>query len=569
MKKIDSLILKVFAVMAFVLFSAPTAEAATMNFVLEKEEFTPDETFSLDLKVDSEGVGVNAAEGTIKFPPNLLEVKNIDRTGSIFNFWLEDPTFSNDRGEVRFIGGSTAGYSGKSLQILKIIFRVKGTGTASVSVTDGAITASDGSGTNVFVAGRGVEIRGLTRVAAPGVIQIERPSIPAAALPAAPKIEVPLYPDEKAWYSTSTRFLTHWELPRDVINVATIIDKNPASVPSKAEGLFDNKIFPPLADGIWYIHTQFRNSVGWGPVSHYRIAIDTSPPLPFTVSFSDGLKSDNPSPVISYMTADQPSGVVEYEVRLDSEAPVIAKEALTKVDPLFPGNHTVRIIARDVAGNSAESTENFEVVPIESPVFASVPKSVFIGEGGLITRGTVTAGRKVLVILRDRGGEYVDSAEGLSDDKGNWSVEIDRPLSGGVYYAEAVSIDTRGARSLPVRSENVRARVRPLLIINGIGITPAGFYVAIILIFAGAFFAGRYYDRRMSGRRSLRIALVNRDIMNMLELIKRDISKASDSSDAVGNKVGKEIHFLLSKATENIDKMNRYVTESIEEIDEK
>jgi len=57
--------------------------------------------------------------------------------------------------------------------------------------------------------------------------------------------------------------------------------------------------------------------------------------------------------------------------------------------------------------------------------------------------------------------------------------------------------------------------------------------------------------------------------MNMLDLIKKDILKASDSSDAVGNKVGKEIRFLLSKATGNIDKMNRYVTESIEEIEEK
>lgn len=567
MKK--GLILKIFTVLILTVASVAKAEGAAMNFILEKDEFAPDETFSLDLKIDTEGVGINAAEGTIKFPRDVLEVKNIDRTGSIFNFWLEEPSFSNDRGEVKFIGGATTGYSGKSLQILKIIFRVKGTGMAPISVVDGAITASDGSGTNVFVAGPGVEIRGLAGVAAPGVIQIERPVIPAAALPPAPKIEVPLYPNEEAWHGSSTRFLTRWELPPEIIRVATLVDKNPASVPPRPEGLFDNKIFSPLADGIWYLHVQFRNSVGWGPVAHYRIAIDTSPPLPFVVNLSSGVESDNPSPVASYATADQPSGVVEYEVRVDSEDPVFTKDASAKIDPLFPGSHVIRVIARDAAGNSAEASAEYKALPIEPPAFSEIPDRVFIGEGNLVAKGTAMPGRSVLLIIRGRGGEYIDSTEGVVDEKGNWSAEIDRPLSGGVYYAEAVSIDTRGARSLPIRSENIIAKPRPVILINGFGITPAGFYVTIISALIAAFIAGRYYDRKMSGRRSLRIAIVNRDVMNMLDLIKKDILKASDSSDAVGNKVGKEIRFLLGKAAGNIDKMNRYVTESIEEIEEK
>ena len=57
-----------------------------------------------------------------------------------------------------FIVGSTSGFSGKSLQILKIVFRTKEAGNADLTFTDAAITASDGSGTNVISTIRGVQI---------------------------------------------------------------------------------------------------------------------------------------------------------------------------------------------------------------------------------------------------------------------------------------------------------------------------------------------------------------------------------------------------------------------------
>jgi len=80
----------------------------------------------------------------------------------------------------------------------------------------------------------------------------------------------------------------NWDLPNDVTAVATEVDQHPDAVPAKSEGLFDNKTFSPLEDGVWYLHVQFKNSIGWGPTLHYRIGIDTAPPLGFSVTSPSG-----------------------------------------------------------------------------------------------------------------------------------------------------------------------------------------------------------------------------------------------------------------------------------------
>ena len=48
--------------------------------------------------------------------------------------------------------------NGLSLQILKIVFRVKGNGVANVILDDAAVTANDGLGTNILSLVRGLKI---------------------------------------------------------------------------------------------------------------------------------------------------------------------------------------------------------------------------------------------------------------------------------------------------------------------------------------------------------------------------------------------------------------------------
>lgn len=138
--------------------SVSTASAAVLGVSLDKDTINVGEKFTANIRIDSEGIGINAAQVTLQFPANILEITEVDRTGSIFDFWLRLPEFSNETGRLVFVGGSTSGFSGKSLQILKIVFKTKEAGNADLTFTDAAITASDGSGTNVISTIRGAQI---------------------------------------------------------------------------------------------------------------------------------------------------------------------------------------------------------------------------------------------------------------------------------------------------------------------------------------------------------------------------------------------------------------------------
>src|SRR3989344_5808805 len=98
------------------------------------------DSFSVDIKIDSEGDGINAAQASLSFKKDVLKIESIDKVGSVFSFWAEEPTYSNDEGKLSFIGGTINGVSGSTLQVLKIKFKSKVVGEGIISFDDGAIT---------------------------------------------------------------------------------------------------------------------------------------------------------------------------------------------------------------------------------------------------------------------------------------------------------------------------------------------------------------------------------------------------------------------------------------------
>ena len=113
----------------FTLLSVGFVQAADFNATPPTGQFSLKQEFSVNIKVDASDESINAAQAKIKFSPDILEVKSISKEGSIFNFWLQEPEFSNMDGTIEFIGGALNGVSGASLQVLKINFISKGVGT--------------------------------------------------------------------------------------------------------------------------------------------------------------------------------------------------------------------------------------------------------------------------------------------------------------------------------------------------------------------------------------------------------------------------------------------------------
>lgn len=566
-----------FSAVVFLSFVALPAKAAVFQLLTDKETAAIGDSLTITVIIDSEGTGINAAEATLQFPNNILEATEISKENSIFNFWLEEPSFSNEDGLVNFIGGSSSGFSGRSLHLININFNVRGSGQGEIVFLDGAAAASDGSGTNVLTEMRGVTVNilpitgvlpGITPSPVPPVEIIERPAVPTGELPEIPSIQVPLYPNEGEWNNLVSRFYAIWPLPNDVTGVATLLDKNPTSNPSISEGLFESKTFLPLSDGIWYLHVRFRNDIGWGETAHYKISIDTTPPLPFVLELNTEEISDNPSPFLSYKSADDLSGLKHYVIAATGEEADFTFEESYIFKPLSPGKYLITVRAVDRAGNIVEESVDVEILPIESPIITFTSEKVVLDEESIRITGTALQNEKIKIILFSENGDIIAEDEVAVDGLGNWSKEFREPVRKGKYFIEVQTIDSRGAKSLFVRSSIVTVVEKPFLVIAGINITQMWFFIFLIAILLSGFAIGWFSYKLRQKQLGRRVVIAQRDVFNVFAMIEKDIDKILKSyeDNNINERELTEAEYILKKIKENLKKTQKYIIDNIGEI---
>lgn len=548
-------------ILATTFLFANTANAASLFFTPGTGEFGLGKEIAVDLKIDSAGVGINAGQATIRFPKEMLEVKSIDKTDSTFNFWLEEPAFSNTDGAITFVGGTPYGISGASIQVLHIVFITKSSGVATVSIVDSAVTASDGSGTNVltktndaaFTIPSATVSATVTPVTVVPPTQIKREPVAPSGLPIKPVVSIPLYGDPAGWSNHSNIFSASWGLPLDISGVATAINKQPNFSPSTDAGLFDNKMFESLSNGTWYLHVRFRNDIGWGPTAHYRIGVDTEPPLPFELTSNEKTLSDDPTLVLNFKTSDAISGISKYQIKTDGGdwATILIKDfkgTYTHHDD-EPGKHTIFVRAVDGAGNSIEDSIEHEVTPLASPTFTFVTTKLFSDEvRGLTFRGTGLPSTEILLLLR-KGEAIVASSTIPVDVNGNWELTSSDLLLSGRYIATIQNKDARGARSLVVTSDEIKVTGRYTTVIT----------IALILLL-GSLIAGYIFYKARRERTSLRVQVAERDTANVFNMIKTDIQKLQDAQKT---ETPVDDEFLAEKLKKSVEKMGSYVKDEI------
>lgn len=110
-------------IISFILFPAATF-AARLYLESSQEEYHQGDVFIEEIRLNTQGEYINTVEINLSFPEDILEVKDLSKGNSILTLWIKEPTFSNEKGEVSFIGGVPAGYQGWDGLLAKIIFRV-------------------------------------------------------------------------------------------------------------------------------------------------------------------------------------------------------------------------------------------------------------------------------------------------------------------------------------------------------------------------------------------------------------------------------------------------------------
>jgi len=519
-------------------------------------------TFSVKIKVNSGGEAINAAEGTLIFNPDELQVVSLSKSGSIFSLWTTAPTFSNFTGEIAFGGGTPSGFTGTSGTIITITFKAKSVGSSNVNFSSGSVLAADGKGTNILGNMNGGVYTLKSKITAPPAEEVPpeteyiSPTMPSGA-PGAPVISSSTHPELNKWYPNNNPEFS-WKLPADVTAVKLLINEIPTTLPIILyTPPISEKKLEDLEDGVWYFHIRFENQYGWGGITHRKVLIDTEPPETFELEVDNEGDPTNPTPILHFDTTDSLSGVEYYEVKIgEGDTMPITTAALKinpyKMPPQAPGKRSVIVKAVDKAGNSTPATTNVVITPIETPVITDIPQTVRPGDI-LIIKGTSLYPDAVVTVFVKKEGEEVETRDVVTDKEGNWFFTYDKSLKKGTYQVWAEITDNRGAKSNPTEKFTIAATLPIILKFGEITIEYLTIIITLVtlLVFliSIVFFALRqlFFWRKRVKKETKE---VEESVRGAFKALREEVQKQIEYLDKKAGltKAEKETHDKLQKA---------------------
>jgi hypothetical protein len=439
------------------LFAGPTlVSAATLYLSPSSGSYPVGGTFTVNVMVSSASEAANGYSGTVSYPSDLLELTSLGKGGSVVSLWVQEPSYSS--GMANFEGVTfNPGYKGGAGKIISLTFKAKARGTATVRFNSGSILANDGQGTNILT-GLGSAKFTIGEGAEPEPTPTPTPDV--TGKPATPKITSPTHPDPAAWYAVNDATFK-WGLQSGVDGVNILADQQPTSDPgTSSDGLFSSYTYQDVKDGTWYAHLRVRNKNGWSSIAHFQFNIDTVGPDAFTIHEIPVLEPSDLTRSFRFDASDSGSGIAQYEVRIDDEAPQMWKDDGTHVyvtPPASPGKHTLRVRALDKAGNAREATVEFRIQALAAPRITDTPRDARSGDV-LVVKGMTYPNTNVMVWTQF-GDEQARGQAVTSDDLGKFVFVSEEDLREGSYRVWATVSDALGNVSEP--SDIITIRVKP------------------------------------------------------------------------------------------------------------
>jgi hypothetical protein len=375
---------------------------------------------------------INAVSGTISFPKDLLEILSISTTDSLINFWVNKPKFSNSLGTISFEGIIVnPGFSGDEGKIIKINLKAKEKGKAPLILSNASVLANDGDGTNV-----------LEKLNHSSVTIEEEVQKESKDLPITPNITSETHPDETKWYSNKN-VKVQWQIPAEITQVYSILSNKNNTIPNTLKSNPKNiSRYNNLKDGIWYVHTKFKNTFGSGPTKHFGIKIDTTPPDSFSVVENILSEKNNGNTNFTISATDALSGIDHYTFVVDNNLPIEWLDDgshIYKTNALAPGFHILNATVYDKANNSTKSNISFKISDLLTPEITEYKEFIKENEEYQIG-GTAFPESKIEVFLNklDTKKDKNIVLETKTDEKGHFAVSSEK-LSHGTYDVYAKS----------------------------------------------------------------------------------------------------------------------------------
>lgn len=425
----NKILVPLIILLAFLVAPFTVEAEAFLYLTPPKTNFNVDDEFFVSIKLNTGGTPVNAVKTVVYFPKDKLSIINISKDGSIFSLWPEEPKFSNDSGEISFLGGLPhPGFNGSDGQLLSIKFKAKDRGSVNLNFGESAVLASDGRGTNIFSYGEKANY---------------------ILKPIAPEVFSSTHLDEEKWYSNK-RLELEWKLSSDITDVSFVLDKNTDSEPDNiSEGKLNSKTYQDLDDGIWYFHLKTKDALGWSAARHFAVNIDTVLPRPFEIAVNNEGDSTNPRPILYFDVSDETSGIDYYRIEFENgDSVILANPGINQyqLPPQEPGTKSIVIEAYDKAGNFRKNVAGVVIHPIEKPIVTIWPRIYTAGEERFYVEGEAIPQAEITIFL-EKGGNIAKEWKALSGKQGAWKFSTTELLESGVYNLFTKARDMRGALS--------------------------------------------------------------------------------------------------------------------------
>jgi hypothetical protein len=139
---------KYFLFLLLIISFVPKISSATeMFFSPASVTVQKGELIKINLYLTSPEDSLNAAEGKLIFPGDLLSVSNINFGNSVLNFWPEQPHLEKD-GVIIFSGVTPGGFGSAGQNLLfTVFFKALKEGKANLEIKDAVALKNDGAGT--------------------------------------------------------------------------------------------------------------------------------------------------------------------------------------------------------------------------------------------------------------------------------------------------------------------------------------------------------------------------------------------------------------------------------------
>jgi hypothetical protein len=140
----------IFVILLFI-FKVNDVFAAKLYFDVYKNSTDgsiSSDDYLLKVKLDTQGETINAVDGKVVLPKDIIEIKEIHDGNSNINFWLQSPIEKN-KGEIEFSGITPGGISGENLLLFSTIVHQNNKNQGNILFDSIKVLKNDGQGTEI------------------------------------------------------------------------------------------------------------------------------------------------------------------------------------------------------------------------------------------------------------------------------------------------------------------------------------------------------------------------------------------------------------------------------------